>query len=622
MVSQLIKDAPTSRVQECMCTTDPGSCKGLCTSKCRNICPKNPVSTAPGPSSVQSRLLSYIQSTQKTARLGTTSTTVSLPRVTSEVSSSSSVVSKENHVINSTVLLNSSPILAQGNSQPVAPNAPLILNLSQLQGSNGLIILSGHASSPISIINNNLTAVSSADALVTSAADVISTQNLATSVSFSASNHVIQTRKSGTQQIINSVALQGQGTVVGQQENVQNLRSNQAQGTIQHQTILQVPGNVHNPEKMQNQGHIHDQKDVGSKVQDEGQGQVHHEATPGDQQPGEDCHGKFQDQESRAKTSVNLCHGDLDISHDFSNLGNCDVLKSEDQDSLVSLLHPHPDKAFPQLLGSGVGLGNVSIEDMIGDVHDSQHQDMDTSLDMLHSALLELSSGSSTGIGLPDVTQTDPDSSHQQQARIKDLSLSLMDDQLRQSAAQDSTVSKMITSHLSSHMTTDVMSSGISDMVHLDTQEQTTSAPKSPDLSLDNFDILELPDFDVISHLGSTFPTAAVSSAEPVSMVIATTPVAQAHTASMQHFTSISAQKPPGNTHQVQSAAVTMTTNSIQGCTSVASQKAPVMTINCISCKHEPGSNHAGIANITDFSPEWSYAEVSVLFYKIISKTQ
>ncbi len=154
------KKATQSR--ECTCTPSPKECDGSCT-KQRIISPK--IQPTP-PKKAPTYIADYLK--QDSKRSSTSGGGSQLP--------SGFVLPglAPCHAGNGMVLTSTTSMAA--NAQPIVSRsltshaAPLILNLSQLQGSNGLVILSSQTATPISVINNNLAATTTEPGLLPTAA--------------------------------------------------------------------------------------------------------------------------------------------------------------------------------------------------------------------------------------------------------------------------------------------------------------------------------------------------------------------------------------------------------------------------------------------------------------------
>ena len=410
-------------------------------------------------------------------------------------------------------------IINSGNHRHLGANTPLILNLSQLQGSNGLIILSSQSNTPISIVNNGLlgntvaSSTASGNLMTTNTSTPVNPNNPQLMDSIPASSAPSAAAGSSAA----AAVPQGQGR---QQHGGQGHLQASILGHGQH---VHMQGSV-----LQGAGHIRD---------------THQPATT----------DTLSDPGMKPSTAVNgnagpqVLHGGLVLKQEIQDEEKSNV-SMEDCASEVQQVLNHGEKPgnagrtnhhqplMPADLDNSmeIGQGSGSYRDQ------SQSSTMDDIVSELNLKN-EMHNFTSSGLVMT------PDDIHKALTANLPVAGTSLDDHT-QNAANQSTTS-------------------------LDSIEAIRSSlvsPQSTDFNFDAFDILDvLPDFDssdhIVADISPTHPPTP-----PVTSSVATT-----------------------------SAAATSQSSSCTSC----------QNNNQLENKSE---NRAGIANITDFSPEWSYAEGGV----------
>lgn len=161
IVTQLMESRPRL---ECICSSPSTTCDSLaCKNKCRVISPKTQATTAPVTAPAAPAKSSLVMQAAKPNLQHVTTVTTNTQQRPLMTAGGASLI------INS------------GGQRQLGANTPLILNLSQLQGSNGLIILSSQTNAPISIVNNGLLGNSVSTATTTTTTTTTSGTNHALS---------------------------------------------------------------------------------------------------------------------------------------------------------------------------------------------------------------------------------------------------------------------------------------------------------------------------------------------------------------------------------------------------------------------------------------------------------
>ena len=394
-------------------------------------------------------------------------------------------------------------IINSAGQRHLVHNTPLILNLSQLQGSNGLIILSSQSPTPISIINSGVlgnSAMGNGASITTTTSASPHSSNLTPMDSIPLTSNDQTTLMQGQGQI---QPTEGQIQVHGHAQ----LHHIQSQGQILHGQV---------------QGHI-------IQAPSQGQGQLQGEqaaevTVSNDQstQPGLDTTNETLKEECAEEDKTSVCMEDC---------------PSTAQGSL------------PQEIES------VSIQNSVRDLT----HDLENSMDMGQSGSYpQCMSGSGRTAAMDDYVNNVKNEMH----NFGYNTLSLTQDEIQKALCANLPATS---GRLSGQP--DLANQSTSSLDSIEAMRTSMVSPHSTDLNFDAFDILDvLPDFDT---------------SETIEADLTSTP----------------------QTRAVTSAAVVTTTSSSTGCAGCLGNRQTV------DVKTE---NRAGIANITDFSPEWSYTEGGV----------
>ena len=475
---------PSAR-SDCMCPPSRAKCDGSCRKGKVQISAKG-TATRTATGSLQNRLVSLLN----------------------HRASATSATEPENN-LGANLVINSNSSQQVPATRQVTPNAPFILNLSQLQGSNGLIILSSQTATPISIINNNLSQAT------------VSGPNSATC------SAPIQTN---TTTVVDGVE---PGVEHRQVDGPSPIQA----ALLQSQLHGQVPGPAPTQQLTTNHIHTHGHNPV-PQLQPQPPTQAHDQSNSLVQNQSTAC-------------AVSSFDGTVEVSNPPLSIVATTPLVQYNGQSQQSPAGHHQDL-------------------QTSDTHTMGEQ-METSLDLLNSSHPQFHAN--PGLGEPGQKHhhQHPHPSHSPGNAALNVKNELQN--LGSLHLTPDEIQKTLCANLPkrSQMSQNVVNQTSGTIDSVEPMRTSLVSPHSTDLNFDDaFDILDLTDFDN-ENLGHAL------------------------------------------SHMSQNHAVTSS-----DCTSsVKSTTAATASANCVNCLSsqkagtEKQETRAGIANITDYSPEWAYQEVS-----------